>query len=224
MQIKTKWNRDFLNGMLRRETKRIALLYSGGVDSAACALLLKEKGYRVYPLFIAYGQKSEEAEMFAAKSSSQFLGIEPVCVIDMKKISDISLSPLIGVGAQTAVEAWLPARNTFFMTLAGMYAQSIDADSISIGYGLFDNFVFGDNVLVHHQLIEVLLTASLCRPLKVILPIQSMTKAQVMDLVKQKRFLHLTVSCWNASVRDGNIQVCNTCANCLERNSSAGGE
>ena len=220
MSVKTKWNIDFLDGLKRVKTNRVVVLYSSGIDSTATAILLKEQGYDVFPLFIHYGQSNSEVESKLADRGATHLGLNNVQKVDISNLVALCSSKLTGGEAMSAKEAWLPARNTLFLIFAGIYAQTIDADAISIGYGTYDNFVFGDNMLVHHQLAEVLLTLSLAREIEVVLPIKSMDKAEVIDIVRGHNMLDMTVSCWNAKWQDGEIIVCNQCANCVERNTN----
>jgi len=220
MSVKTKWNVDFLDGLKRVKTNRVVLLYSSGIDSTATAILLKEQGYEVFPLFIYYGQSNSEVESKLADEGACYLGLNKVQKIEISNLATLCSSKLMGGEAINAKDAWLPARNTLFLILGGIYAQTVNADAISIGYGTYDNFVFGDNMLVHHQLVEVLLTLSLVREIEVVLPIKSMDKTEVANIVRSHGMLDLTVSCWNAKWEDGKVVVCNKCANCLERNAN----
>ncbi|MAG44509.1 hypothetical protein CL633_01335 [bacterium] len=217
MFIKTKWNEDFLAGLQRERTNRVVLLYSSGIDSTSSAILLKEQDYNIFPLFIYYGQSNGEVEAKLVDKGARQIGMNLVQRIDISNITELCASKLIGDIAVDDQDAWLPARNTLFLVLAGMYAQTIDADAISIGYGIDDNFVFGDNMLVHHQLAEVLLSFSLTREIKVLLPIRGLNKKELIEIVRNHGMLDLTVSCWNAQWQDGKIVVCNKCANCIER-------
>lgn len=220
MSVKTKWNVDFLEGLKRVKTSRVVLLYSSGIDSTATAILLKEQGYDVFPLFIHYGQSNSEVESKLVDKGATHLSLNKVQKVDISNLADLCPGKLMGGEAISAKDAWLPARNTLFLILGGIYAQTVDADAVSIGYGTFDNFVFGDNMLVHHQLVEVLMSFSLARELEVILPIKNMDKTEVVNIVRSRDMLDMTVSCWNAKWQDGKIVVCNQCANCVERNAN----
>lgn len=220
MATKTKWNEDFLAGLQRKQTNRVVLLYSSGLDSTATALVLKEQGYDVFPLFVYYGQTSGEAESKLVNEGAARIGLNPVQTIDISNILDLCSGKLTGGVSISDSDAWLPARNTLFLVLAGMYAQTIDADAISIGYGLHGNFVYADNMLVHHQLLEIALTFSLVRELKVLLPIKHLDKRQILEIVKDRGLLDLSISCWNAKLRDGQVIPCGECVNCIEKNTA----
>jgi 7-cyano-7-deazaguanine synthase len=53
----------------------VAILLSGGMDSAACAHYLQKKGQLVHGIFIDYGQKAALPELNAAERLSTVLGI-----------------------------------------------------------------------------------------------------------------------------------------------------
>lgn len=215
--VKTKMNEDLLRGFQRKDTKKVVLLYSGGIDSTAVGLILKEQGYDVFPLFIDYGQSSCRAEEYLVNSVCEKAGFNITKTISTDLLSQLSKSKLLGENSLDDQDAWVPGRNTIFMVIAGIYAKQIDADGISLGYMLDDNFVFGDNDYFHHKNIEELLSKSFLQPMKVFLPALAMNKK---DMIKKLIEYHLvddTVSCWNASLEGKKIISCHKCANCVER-------
>ncbi len=219
MNIKTKFNEELLIGLERQPTKKAVLLFSGGIDSTAAGILLKEKGYRVFPLFIDYGQSSLAAEQLVVNKIAIKLGFEPVRVITTELLKQLTKSNLLGKEAVDDSQAWVPGRNTLFMIIAGIFAKQVDADGVCIGYMLDDNFVFGDNDYFHHKNVEQLLSKSFLQPMEVFMPIVSYRKKDLVTLLMEKGLLSDTVSCWNAKVVRGKVVSCGSCANCLERNS-----
>src|ERR1700716_2643064 len=66
-----------------KTAKKVALAYSGGLDSSLCAVLAKEK-YQVeelLPITVDVGQGQDE--MDAAVSKAKVLGITPI-IVDVK--------------------------------------------------------------------------------------------------------------------------------------------
>lgn len=204
-------------GLTRIPTMKCVALFSGGVDSAATIIQLIGAGYEVFPVFVNYSQPSADAELFAARRIVNQLKLAPLEVVDL---SGLAIFAPHRTSWRNDDDAWVPARNTLFMVLAGAYAVRLDADGIAIGYTLDDNFVFGDNDYLHHKLMEAILYASMDRQVKVLMPLASRSKADAVAIVASRGILPLTVSCWNAKVVNSVISCCGICANCLERRSA----
>lgn len=215
--IKTKANRDLLRGLARIPTKKAVLLYSAGVDSTAAGIKLLEQGYTVFPLFIDYGQTAVLAETYLAKTAAKKLGFESCYFLKTDLFQQLTKSRLLGGKPTSDEDAWVPGRNTLFMAIAAIYAKQIDADGLSLGYTLDDNFVFGDNDYFHHLAIEEVISKSFLQPMHVFLPLMGMSKKGVLKLLQDRKLLDLTVSCWNAKLKNGKIISCRHCSNCLER-------
>lgn len=217
MIVKTKFNEDLLKGLQRKPTKSVVLLYSGGIDSTAAGVILKTKGYQVYPLFIDYGQTALEAEKYLVQKTAAVLKFEPVKIIKTDLLKHLTKSSLLGGKAEDDNNAWVPGRNTLFMIIAGIFAKQVNADGICLGYMLDDNFVFGDNDYFHHKNMEELLSKSFLQPMAVMMPTVGWQKKDLIALLKKKDVLKYTVSCWNAKINNNKVVVCSQCANCLER-------
>lgn len=217
MKIKTKFNTDLLKGLERKSTGKVVLLYSGGIDSTAAGILLKRQGYVIHPLFINYHQTALAAEKFLVEKLSSVLGFEKVTILETNLLNELTISKLLGKTATDDTSAWVPGRNTLFMIIAGIFAKQIDADGISLGYMLDDNFVFGDNDYYHHIGVEELLSKSFLQPMHVYMPTLNMHKKDLVKLLDEENVLKNTVSCWNAKIKKGKIIACSQCANCIER-------
>lgn len=217
MIVKTKFNEDLLKGLQRKPNKSVVLLYSGGIESTSAGMVLKTKGYKVYPLFIDYGQTALEAEKYLVQKTAAVLNFEPVKIIKTDLLKHLTISSLLGGKAQDDNQAWVPGRNTLFMVIAGIFAKQVNADGICLGYMLDDNFVFGDNDYFHHKNMDELLSKSFLQPMAVMMPTMGWQKKDLVALLKKKNVLKHTVSCWNAQVKKNKIVICGKCANCLER-------
>lgn len=215
--IKTKANRDLLRGLRRQPSKKVVLLYSAGADSTAAGLKLLEQGFTVFPLFIDYGQTAVLAETFLAKTTASKLGFKSCRFLKTDLLEQLTKSRLLGGKPTGDKDAWVPGRNTLFMVIAAIYAKQIDADGLGVGYTLDDNFVFGDNDYFHHLAVEEIMSKSFLQPMRVFLPLMSMSKKEVLKMLQERKLLDLTVSCWNAKLKNGKIISCHRCANCIER-------
>lgn len=214
-QVKTLANETWLQNLRREPTGRIVVLLSGGIDSAAVALMLRDAGHTVLPLFLEYGQAALEAEREAASRFVAAAALPELRVLPCPVYSE--LKGLLPARAETDTDAWVPARNTLFMLLAGIYAHGADADGIALGTMLDDNFVFGDNDFFHHKTLELLLSRSFLRPFDVLLPALRSGKADLVGLLSERGLLRHTVSCWNARLVGGELVECGACANCREK-------
>ncbi|MFZ2024901.1 MAG: 7-cyano-7-deazaguanine synthase [Microgenomates group bacterium] len=219
-QPKSTEQTAILKGLQREPTNKAVLLYSGGADSTAAGLLLQDRGYAIHPIFFDYGQTASEAEQFCVEKAAPLLGFEKPHIVQTDILKQISHSALLGENAQDDTNAWVPGRNSVFMLLAGIYAHQIDADGVSIGFMASDQGVFGDSNMIHHKILETLLTQTLSRQMDVYTPLQNADKRKVLEILAERGAIDLTVSCWNAHVEDSKIVICGTCANCEERNTN----
>jgi len=217
IKVKTKTNVDLLRGLARHPTKKVVLLYSAGVDSTAAGLELVDQGFAVFPLFIDYGQTAVLAETYLAKTAIKKLGFQPCRFLKTDVLKQLTKSRLLGGKPTGDDAAWVPGRNTLFMIIAAIYANQIDADGLAVGYTLDDNFVFGDNDYFHHLAVAEVVSKSFLRPMTVFLPLMSINKKEVLKMLQDRKVLDLTVSCWNAKLKNGKVISCRHCANCIER-------
>lgn len=172
----------------------------------------------MYPITINYGQPCWEAEWWAAEKTTTLFGWQTSRQFTVD-LSTIVVSGLTGGGATTTEEAWVPARNTLLMVLGAIYAchPDVNADGIAIGYMLNDNFVYGDNGYVHHQLTSTLLGLALSRPLQVFHPAQGKEKSGLISLLRRQEVYQFTTSCWNAKLKGDRLVECQKCGNCVEK-------
>lgn len=215
--LKTTELEAVMKGLERQSTKRVVLLYSGGADSTAAGLKLREDGYSIYPIFFDYNQSARDAERFLVMNAPDSLGFEKTKIVQTDLLAELSHSALLGGTAKDDTSAWVPGRNTLFMIAAGIYGHQIDADGIAIGYMRSDEGVFGDSNIMHHRIVETLLAKTLSRPMDVHLPLAQMTKMYVLQYLNDHGVIDLTVSCWNATLQGNTIQTCHKCENCVER-------
>lgn len=216
--MKTTYMEQVLANLEREPTKRVVVLLSGGIESMASCILLRNMDYEVVGLFVDYGQPNVEAErLIVQRAYKQNL---------VNFLEEVKLSMFTIGEAKTDKQGWVPARNSIFMTIAGAYAERHDADAISIGVMKQDLGVFGDNDPTHHHIMSALLSHSLGRGMDVLCPTLHYDKKALIRMCKS--YGVLTVSCWNAKVvvlekevGDGDfpqvdIEVCGECAQCLE--------
>lgn len=119
------------------------VLLSGGLDSAACAYLLKQQGLSVSGLFVDFGQAAAPREREASTAIAKALGID---------LTVRSIGPSYALG-----EGELPGRNALLISL-GVFELGQGAGLIAIGvhagtryYDCSVPFIEAINQLVQEQ-------------------------------------------------------------------------
>lgn len=172
------------------------VLMSGGIDSAACAHLLRSQGLAVGGLFIDYGQAAAEREARAVSSLAEYLGIA------VRKIG-LSGSPSSGPGE-------IVGRNAFLIFTALLQTRG-RSNLLALGlhagtpyYDCSETFVASVNRLVaEHTDGRV----------SVVAPFITWTKKDVYDYFVSARLpLEITYSC-----EAGTEPTCGACASCRDR-------
>ena len=74
------------------------VLMSGGIDSAACAKQFLDHGYATEGLFVDYGHRAHERELFSATRMANFLGI-PFRRLSVRGVSIPASGEIVGRNA-----------------------------------------------------------------------------------------------------------------------------
>ena len=125
-------------------TRRAVALLSGGMDSAvAAAWARREEEYALVTLAVDYGQR-HRAELAASQAISDWLGADEHVVlgIDLRPVGGSALTSDAevpkGETAQGIPSTYVPARNTFLLSLALGLAETRSAEGIVIGVNRID--------------------------------------------------------------------------------------
>ena len=101
----------------KAKTKRVLVLFSGGLDSTACILYYQSMKYEVTTLFVDYGQRSRDEEQRASRRIALKLGV---------KRTMVRINPMrTGVGL-------IRGRNALLITL-GLMKAPFEQGLIAIG-------------------------------------------------------------------------------------------
>jgi 7-cyano-7-deazaguanine synthase len=185
-------------------------LVSGGLDSTVMALLAQEEGLIQFPLFIDYGQLSRAKELSACLSNFRRYGLPTPEIVELQGYGALLSSGLTDPSKQIFEDAFLPCRNLLFLTVGGAYAHQCGANAVAIGL-LDEAFsLFPDQTKAFVGDAEALISKSLGHPMRVLTPLMSFSKAEVVSIAKAKR-ISGTYSC-----HAGTDTPCGVCVACRE--------
>jgi 7-cyano-7-deazaguanine synthase len=193
---------------------RALVLCSGGLDSSCLlAYLQAERSMKVYPLFVARGQRALECEKAAFTAVVEHLGLSENSLQATYDISSIPQRDGSMNGGQAGFVAH-PERNLVLASIGYAYAAALNSPTVYMACNADDGGAdisdstpsFFDGVTgVLHML----------KPRgKVELPFAQWTKAQIVTWACRRtnlgpRFLGLTRSCWQDTPK--HCGKCNAC-------------
>ena len=204
---------------------RAVVLPSGGLDSYTAAAIVKDEGFELYALTIAYGQRHAR-EVEAARSVAHSLGAARhlELPIDLRAIGGSSLTTDEPVprdrdlGAAGIPSTYVPARNTIFLSLALGWAEAIAAQDLVIGVNALDYSGYPDCRPQFVQAFERLASVATRAgaggaAFKIHTPLIALTKAQIIARGLELGLDYgLTHSCYDPSPDGGPCGHCDSCA------------
>jgi 7-cyano-7-deazaguanine synthase len=205
---------------------RAVVLLSGGLDSATCLAIARDRGFDAYALSVAYGQR-HAAELDAARRLAAALGAREhrLAHVDLGQFGGSALTdPAIAVPEDRESGGipvtYVPARNTVMLSLALAWAEVLDASSIFVGVNAVDYSGYPDCrpafIAAFQTLANLGTRAGIGgRPLTIQTPLIELPKAEI---IRRGTALgvdySLTVSCYQA---DENGHACGHCDACRLR-------
>lgn len=208
-------------------SKSIVLL-SGGIDSSVMlAEEAQQPGVECYALTVDYHQRSEHAEINAAKTISQMVGVNEhrVVELDLRSMVESSLTgdrPVRTVRTLAELREFphspemVPARNTIFLSLALGWAETVKAERVLIGCTAEDSPLFPDCTPRFIDAFEqVARTGTIVKP-AIVAPLIDVRKHQIIERAVESGMRHLlpeTVSCYQVKWN----RHCGRCAACQHR-------
>ena len=188
----------------------IVPLVSGGIDSTLMAVLAKEAGLTIYPLFIDYGQISRDHELAACKSVFKKLDLPEPKIADVSGVGSLIPCGLTNPQMHVFEDAFLPGRNMLFLLLGASYAYKMNANSVAIGLLDESASIFPDQTKKFTDEAESVITLAFGCKISVLTPLISFTKMDVIRLAKEKGISD-TYSC-----HSGTDKPCGECIACRE--------
>ncbi|MBX3349143.1 MAG: 7-cyano-7-deazaguanine synthase [Nitrospira sp.] len=188
----------------------IVTLVSGGLDSTVMAVLTREEGLTQFPLFIDYGQLGRDKELRACQMNFKQHGLPEPKLASLNGYGGLLSSGLTDSSKHILTDAFLPCRNLMFLTVGAAYAFQCGATAV--GIGLLDEAfsLFPDQTKGFLSDAEALLSRALGKSIKVITPLITFSKADVLKIAKAKGITG-TYSC-----HAGTDIPCGACVACRE--------
>ncbi len=188
----------------------IVTLVSGGLDSTVMAFLAFEEKITQFPLFIDYGQLNKTKELDACIKNFNRYEFPAPKILEISGYGELLASGLTDSKKDIYKEAFLPCRNLMFLTIGAAYAHQCGAKSVAIGL-LDESFsLFPDQTKQFINGAQELISLSLGCSIKILTPLMSFSKAEVLSIAKAKG-INKTYSC-----HAGTNPPCGICVACRE--------
>ena len=198
----------------------VAVLTSGGVESAALLAEAVRRYERIYPLYVRKGFVWETVELAHLKRllpKFRSEGLADLAVLDLPLrqvyMAHWSLGKNRVPGSKAPdSEVYLPGRNLLLLSLAGLFCSVRRIPTLWIG--TLKGNPFKDARSGFLRQMEILLQESLGVPLRIAAPLREFTKGQVVRRWKELPW-EKTFSCLNPK----DHHHCGRCQKCTERRS-----
>lgn len=204
--------------------KKAVVVFSGGQDSTTCLVQALKNYDEVHAITFDYGQR-HKLEIEIAQKLGQQLGVTAHKIMDVGLLNELAVSSLTRDNIPVSNElqhnglpnSFVPGRNILFLTLAGIYAYQIGAETLITGVCETDFSGYPDCRNEFIQSIEQSLTLGMDKPLTILTPLMWLNKAETWALADALDALELvkenTLTCYNGIVGSG----CGQCPACLLR-------
>jgi 7-cyano-7-deazaguanine synthase len=180
---------------LMGDSRKVLVLLSGGVDSAACVSFYRQRNTPVSALFVDYGQIAASKERSAAIEIARYFRIE--------------LAQIRCEGMTEKLDGYVPGRNAFLVFLALTQARF---ESGLISMGLHQGTDYWDCSERFAHLCQELLHGYSAGRIRVNFPFLNWNKRQVWEFCRDMKVpLNATYSC-----ELGEGQPCGRCGSCAD--------
>lgn len=201
--------------------RKAVVVFSGGQDSTTCLIQAMAQFDEVHCLTFDYGQR-HKLEIEVAESICRELGVTAHKVMDVGLLNELAISSLTRDNIPVSHElqdnglpnSFVPGRNILFLTLAGIYAYQIGADTVITGVCETDFSGYPDCRNEFVKSLNQSLVLGMDRPLYIATPLMWLNKAETWALADQCGKLNFvrekTLTCYNGVIGDG----CGDCPSC----------
>ena len=183
------------------KSEQAVVLLSGGIDSAVCLWLAKEKEWEIHSISFNYHNRQKK-EMEAAQELAARAGVEQHRVIDLpflRELNDHLVKPR-ALSEQEIPSAYIPSRNLVFYSIAASWAESISARYVIGGHNSNDFGSFPDSrpefFSKLNRLIDIGSWPTKKKRLEILTPLSKLDKSGVLrEAIRLDVPLELTWSC-----------------------------
>ena len=192
------------------------VLHSGGMDSTTCLYKAHAEGAEVYSLGVDYGQRLS-IELLFAQRHCDALGIprEVVSLRWQKPIREIPLNRSVAEMKGSVSTAFLPGRNSVFLSVGLAHAAGMKADELHIGINSMEFSGYPDCTPDFFEAFVAMARLAVPRGPEVLAPLLMMDKPQIARLAASLGIgEHDTWSCYRPQLESGNVNTCGTCDAC----------
>jgi 7-cyano-7-deazaguanine synthase len=201
--------------------KKAVVVFSGGQDSTTCLVQALQEFDEVHAITFDYGQR-HKLEIEVAQALTKKLGVTAHKVLDVGLLNELAISSLTRDDIPVAHElqenglpnSFVPGRNILFLTLAGIYAYQIGAQTVITGVCETDFSGYPDCRNDFIKAMNSALVKGMDRELEIRTPLMWLNKAETWALADQYQSLDLvrneTLTCYNGIIGDG----CGDCPAC----------
>lgn len=205
---------------------KILILFSGGIDSAVCALIAKNKKKEIFGLTFDYSQR-HKIEISRAKKLGKIIGFKkhffikiPSIVFNSSSLVNKELKvPKNYLNKDKIPSTYVPSRNLIFLSIASALAESEGIDEIYIGSNQVDFSGYPDCTLNFIKAFQNCLKYGTKRGIegngiKVIAPLINKRKKEIVKM-GEKLGLDFSMT-WSCYAPNGK-KPCGKCDSCLIR-------
>ncbi|MDD9196347.1 7-cyano-7-deazaguanine synthase QueC [Aliivibrio sp. S3MY1] len=197
------------------------VVFSGGQDSTTCLIQALTQYDHVHCITFDYGQRHNQ-EIEVAKKVAIELGATSHKVMDVGLLNELAVSSLTRDNIPVSHElqenglpnSFVPGRNILFLTLAGIYAYQLGAESVITGVCETDFSGYPDCRDEFVKSINQSLVLGMDRKLRIDTPLMWLNKAETWALADKYGKLDYvrsqTLTCYNGVIGDG----CGDCPSC----------
>lgn len=201
--------------------RKAVVVFSGGQDSTTCLIQAIAHYDEVHCITFDYGQR-HKLEIEVAEAICKTLGVAAHKVMDVGLLNELAISSLTRDSIPVSHElqenglpnSFVPGRNILFLTLAGIYAYQIGAESVITGVCETDFSGYPDCRDTFVKSLNQSLVLGMDRPFNIETPLMWLNKAETWALADQYGQLDFvrehTLTCYNGIIGDG----CGDCPSC----------